>query len=346
MTSAQSRPSNVLWAWAVRSLGWLFTGIGFLCRIVLLGWATLALYYSNLPWAWLRLALAIAFAAFGIWALWLTRRPRMWLVFAALFVGIVVWWGTILPSHDRQWRPEVAVMPRAIIDGDRVRITGVRNFEYRNRNDFTVRYEARDVSISHLVAIDFFLSFWTSGPVGHTFLSFVFDNAPPLSVSIETRPELGEGYSPIASLFKQYELIYVVGDEHDLVGVRTNHRNEDVYLYRIRTSPENARTLFRIYLDRINELADHPEFYHLLSNSCTVNIVRYANAAGREGGFDIRHYLNGLIDRYFYDVGLVDTSMPFAELRRRSHINDAARAAENAPDFSARIRASVPAIHP
>ena len=108
-------------------------------------------------------------------------------------------------------------MPRAFIDGDRVRITDVRNFEYRSRNDFTVRYEEREVLLSHLSALDFYVSYFMEGPVGHTFVSFIFDNAPPLSISIETRPEVGEGFSPIASLFKQVELIYAVGDERDLV---------------------------------------------------------------------------------------------------------------------------------
>src|SRR5690606_5945076 len=126
--------------------------------------------------------------------------------------------------------------PQAIIDGDRVRLTGVRNFDYRSIDDFTVRYEERELRLSDLVRVDFYISFWMPGPFGHTFVSFVFDEAPPLSVSIETRPEVGEGYSPLASLFKQYELIYVVGDERDVVGVRTNHRGEEVYLYPIVTS--------------------------------------------------------------------------------------------------------------
>jgi hypothetical protein len=325
---------------------WLLRGAGFVIQFLLLGWATLAIYYSNLPWFWARASLAAGFLAFGVWALWLTRRPRMPWLFAGLFLAVALWWSTILPSNDRAWRPEVAVMPRATISGDHVHITGVRNFEYRSRDDFTVRYEARDVSLSHLTAVDFFLSFWMQGPIGHTFVSFIFDNAPPIAVSIETRPEVGEGYSPIASLFKQYELIYVVGDERDLVRVRTDYRNEEVFLYHIRISPESARRLFLIYLERINELADHPEFYHLLSNSCTINIVRYANAAGRIGQFDFRHLLNGLIDRYFYDAGLVDTSIPFDELRRCAHINKAAVAAGDAPDFSRRIRASIPDLHP
>jgi hypothetical protein len=322
----------------------LIAAIWFLCKVLLIAWAALAIYYSNLPWPWLRILLALAFAAFATWALLLSGQRRMAAIAAVLYLGVVAWWISISPSHDRNWRPEVAVMPRATIDGDRVRLTGVRNFDFRSRNDFTARYEEREVLLSHLTGIDFYVSYWSEGLVGHTFLSFMFDNAPPLTISIETRPEVGEGFDPLASLFKQFELIYVVGDERDLVGVRTNHRQETVYLYRLNASADNARRLLMIYLARINELADRPEFYHLLSNSCTINIVRYANAAGREGRFDIRHLFNGLVDSYLYHSGRIDTTLPFDELRRRSLINEAAQAADGAPDFSERIRASLPTI--
>ena len=330
--------------WLSRSLGWLIAVIWFLGRAVLIAWATLAIYYSPLPWTGLRLGLAGAFAAFAIWAFWLSHQRRMTVIAIVLFFGVVAGWSAIRPSHDRHWRPEVAVMPRTFIDGDRVRLTGVRNFGYRTRDDFTVRYEEREVLLSHLTALDFYVSYFMAGPVGHTFLSFIFDNAPPLSISIETRPEVGEGFAPIASLFKQFELIYLVGDERDLVGVRTNYRHEAVYLYRLNTSPDDARRLLLVYLARINELADRPEYYHLLTNSCTINIVRYANAAGRSGRLDIRHLLNGLFDSYLYYSGRIDTTLPFDELRRRSLVNGAAQAADGAPDFSQRIRASLPTM--
>ena len=325
-----------------RLLGWLASGVWALCQVLLIAWGTLAIYYSNLPWPGLRIALAVFFAAFAIWGFWLSRRRHTSLAAFVLFLGVVAWWISIAPSHDRNWRPEVAVMPRAVIDDDRVRLTGVRNFDYRTRNDFTVRYEEREIQLSHLTGLDFYVSYFAEGPIGHTFLSFIFDNAPPLSISIETRPEVGEGFAPVASLFKQFELIYVVGDERDIVGVRTNHRRERVFLYRLNTSADDARRLLMIYLQRINELAERPEFYHLLSNSCTINIVRYANAAGRVGRLDIRHILNGLIDSYLYRSGRVDTTLPFDELRRRSLINDAAQAADGAPDFSQRIRVALP----
>ncbi|HQU48657.1 MAG TPA: DUF4105 domain-containing protein, partial [Casimicrobiaceae bacterium] len=134
------------------------------------------------------------------------------------------------------------------------------------------------------------------------------------------------------------------GEERDLVRLRTNRRNEDVFLYHIAVAPERARALFLDYLRRINELADHPEFYHLLSNSCTVNIVRDANASGREGLWDYRHFLNGWIDRYFYDAGLIEATMPFDELRRRSDITAASKAAGDGPDYPQRIRAGLPTM--
>jgi len=197
---------SALFGFLTRSFGWLIAIIGFLVRALLITWATLAIYYSNLPWAWARLGLAVAFALFAIWSLWYSRRRSMSAAAAVLFLCVVGWWLTIAPSHHRNWRPEVAVMPRATIDGDRVRLTGVRNFDYRSRNDFTVRHEEREVRLSHLKSIDFYISYFTEGPVGHTFLSFIFDDAPPLTISIETRPEVGECFAPVASLFKQFEL--------------------------------------------------------------------------------------------------------------------------------------------
>jgi hypothetical protein len=338
------KPLSSLSKILIRAFGWLIAAIWFLFRALLVAWATLAIYYSNLPFAEVRIGLAGAFALFTIWAFWISRQRRMPAIAMALFLGVVAWWISIPPSHDRNWRPEVAVMPRVVIDGDRVHFTGVRNFDYRTRNDFTPYYEERDVLVSHLMGLDFYVSYFTQGPVGHTFLSFIFDNAPPLSISIETRPEVGEGFAPVASIFKQFELIYVVGEERDLVGVRTNHRREAVYLYHLNTSADDARRLFLIYLARINELADRPEFYHLLTNSCTINIVRYANASGRGGSFDFRHFLNGLVDAYLYESGRLNTTLPFDEMRRRSQINEVAEAADGTPDFSQRIRASLPTI--
>ena len=162
---------------ALRALRLGFEGL-------VLAWTTLAIYFSNLPWAWSRVLLAAIVAVFGVRALWMRRRPRSVLAFWAVFALVAVWFSLIPPSQDRNWRREVAVMPTATIDGDRVRLTGVRNFSYRTRDDFDERWEEREVLLSHLTSVDFYISFWMPGPIGHTFLSFNFDNAPPVSISI------------------------------------------------------------------------------------------------------------------------------------------------------------------
>jgi hypothetical protein len=346
MTFTGSRSGTSSISWLIKPFTWLVAGLGFLLRFLVLAWATLALYWSNLPWRWLRLVLALAFLAFGIYALWLRRSLRSQLVFAGLFLAVVASYLSIQPSFDRPWQPAVAVLPEVFVDGDRVLIKNFRNFDYRTTDDFTMHYESREVLLSHLTSLDFFVSYWIPGPIAHTFVSFNFDNAPPVCISIEARRKIGQGFDPLSSLFKQFGLIYVVGDERDVVRVRTNFRHEDVFLYRIETSPEKARGLFLVYLDRINELAARPEFYHLLSNSCTINIVRYARVVGKLKQFDIRFLFNGYSDRGLYRAGLLDPTLPFAQLRQRAWINKLAQAADDAPDFSQRIRASLSSEHP
>lgn len=314
-------------------------------QAVLICWASLAIYYSNLPWPSMRLVLAVVFAAFSIWALWLTSQRWTRFLFRVLFLGVVIWEISIMPLQQRQWRAEVEVLPRAFIAGDNVRITGVRDFSYRSAYDFDVRHVQREVLLSRLRSVDLFISYWVEGPVAHTFLSFHFDDAAPLAISIETRPEVGEGFDPLASLFKQFELVYIVGEERDLVGVRTNYRREAVYLYPLRATPEGTRRLFLAYLGRINELADRPEWYHLLKSNCTVNVVRYARGAGHARSFDLRYYLNGWVDRYLHDAGLLAPGLPFEVLRARARIRESP-AAEDPMVFSRRLRVSLPSGEP
>jgi hypothetical protein len=328
-----------------RLVRWSFTALAFLLAVI---WATLALYYSNLPGPVGRTLLAVAFVLFSVWAFWVDRRPRWRKILGLTFLAVVVWHLLIPPSNDRPWRREVTVLPRAVVKGDQARFLNVRHFTYRSAEDFDERYEERTVDIARINSLDLIISYWKIGPVAHTFVSFNLDDgSPPVCISIEVRPEIGESFDPLSSMFKQFELIYIVGDERDLIGVRTDHRNEDVFLYRINADPEAVRALFRIYLDRINRLADTPEWYHLLIDNCTINVIRYARmVGGPHRRFDVNHLLNGFIDSYLYYLGLLDTQLPFAELRARSHINEAARgiAADMSVDFSARIRMNRPGM--
>ena len=325
----------------VKLLSLLASLAGFLCKVLLLGWGAGAIYWSNLPWAWLRTSAAVLFALFGVWTLWFSRQGfrRFAIVFAVVTIG----WMMIPPTHDRQWAPDVAVMPKVEINGDRVTLRDVRNFSYRSKEDFTPRYETREVDLSHLKALDLFVSYGGKpGPMAHTFVSFEFDNAPPVCISIEARRRLGDRYRAVASCFKQFELIYVIGDERDIVGVRTNHRHENVYMFRVKTKPENLHLLFRQYLARATSLVAQPEFYHLLSNNCTLNIHKHLAEVRGPAPWDWAMLLNGWTAKLAYQRGGIDTSMPYDDLMKASLINGAAQAAGESPDFSARIRAGRP----
>src|SRR5690606_24317720 len=174
---------------AARALRPVRAAFGSLVRLLIVGWGSLAIYYSNLPARGVRLALAAAFAVLGAWALGRKRGWRPRAAFAVLLAGVVLWEISIAPSHDRPWRAEVAVMPRATVDGDRVRITGVRDFAYRSEHEFTARYIEREVALSQLTSLDLYIAYWMPGPVAHTFVSFNFAAAEPVAISIETRPE-------------------------------------------------------------------------------------------------------------------------------------------------------------
>ena len=332
---------EALWFKALRSLARL--GIG----LVVLGmtaWATLAIYYSNLPSEPLRIALAAAFATSTLLAfLFLPDRRRTLLGFALAFAALLLWWISIAPSNQRDWQTEVAVLPYATRDGNLVTLHNVRNFAYRTEQDFVPQYDDRTFDLHALDEVDLIAVYWAGDAIAHIMVSFGFAG-DHLAISIETRKEKGEAYSSIAGFFKQYELIYVVGDERDLIRVRTNYRRPEelVYLYRTRARPENARRLFLEYIGKINQLKEQPEFYNTLTTNCTTDVWFLVRALSDQFPLDWRVLLSGYFPEYLYDLGSLDTRLPFPELKARSLINDKAHAADQAPDFSQRIREGLP----
>jgi hypothetical protein len=322
-------------------LGMACLGLGVAAATI---WGALAIYYSNLPGERLRLGLAAAFVLGTVAAFLLLPSWRLALVgFGAAFAVVVLWWASIEPSNARDWQTEVAVLPYATQDGDLVTLHNVRNFDYRTEQDFVPRYDDRTFDLKKLDAIDLITVYWAGDAIAHVMVSFGFEG-DHVAISIETRKEKGEGYSSIAGFFKRYELIYVVGDERDLIRVRTNYRRPEelVYVYRTRVSQANARSLFLEYVEKINQLKDRPEFYNTLTTNCTTGIWSLVRALANQIPFDRRVLLSGYFAEYAYDLGSLDTALPFAELKALSLINDKAHAADQDPDFSARIRDGLP----
>jgi hypothetical protein len=306
-------------------------------------WSVMAIYYSNLPAQFFRLvACATYMAGLGAALVWVRPWWRARLVLLGAFLVIIAWFLLIPPSNNRDWQPDVAVLPWAEIKGEQVTVHDVRNCDYRTETDYTVRHYDKTVDLEKLRSADFYVVYWGSPMIAHTMLSFGFGENDYLCFSIETRKEKGEDYSAIKGFFRQFELTYVVADERDLVRLRTNFRGEQVYLYHLNTDPSVMRLVFLDYLKEVNSLKERPEWYNALTSNCTTNIRGHTRPYARNQSFDWRILLNGQVDAMAYERKALDQSLPFAELKARSLINERAKAADKAPDFSRRIREQLP----
>lgn len=319
-------------------------GAGMTWFILLLGvlWAFGALWF-DLPQMLFPHAVAVLYGL-GVLlvAIWLRPRWRAKLGIAGSVLLIMVWWFTLKPQQFRDWKPEVAQTAHAEIAGDIVTISNVRNFVYRTVTDFTPCWETRRVDLRNLKGVDIFITYWGSPYMAHPIISFDFGPDGHICFSIETRPEQGEGYSAIKGLYRQFELCYVVADERDVIRVRSNYRQgEEVFLYRLRVS--RAKEAFLEYVRTVNELNQTPRWYNAITNNCTT-AIRQQRAVDERRPFDWRMLVNGYGDEMLYENGTFDQSLPFAELKQRSHINPRAKPANDDPDFSTKIRAGLPGM--
>jgi hypothetical protein len=309
------------------------------------GWAAGAIYYSPLPGGTFRTALAVIFVSATTLAFVLTRRRGRTLVgYLIVFAALLALWFQIPASNERDWQTDVSVTPYATVNGDRVTIHGVRNFDYRTETDFDPRWENRTYDLKELDSADLIAVYWAGKAIAHIMISFGFGGKDYLAFSIETRKEKGEVYSTLAGFFRQYELVYVVADERDVIGVRTTHRQpqEDVYVYRTRAPLRNIRRVFIDYIETINELRDRPRFYNTLTTNCTTSILTHTRLNPESPPLSWKVLLSGYVPDYLYELQRIDTTKPFAELEKLSRVNARAHAAGKNTDFSQRIREGLP----
>ena len=309
----------------------------------LIAWSAAAIWFDGPAQAWLAGLLAGALVIGTAAALLVLRPLRIALVAVlAAYCALLAWWLSIPPSNEGDWQADVAQLPSATVEGNIVTVRNVRNFDYRSETDYTPHWETRSFDLSQLRGADMFLSYWGPTLIAHTIASWEFADGRHLAISIETRKKKGQTYSALLGFFRQYEIYYVVADERDLIGVRAAFRGEDLYLYRLKNPPGVARAILLDYLKEINRLDRKAEWYNALVHNCTTTIRHHAQDVGAGRPFDWRILANGHIDELGYARGQIDTSLPFAELRRRSDITEKAKTAYRESDFSQRIRAGLP----
>ena len=334
-----------------KRLGVLFRRIALglfwtLWTLLLIGttaWGAAALWFDGPTARWVAGTLAVLYGVlcitlqFFVW-----RSPRRRLTGILPFALVLGWWLSIPASNDRDWYPDVARLPRAEVEGSKVTVHNVRNFEYTTETDYAERWETRTFDLDLLTGVDLFISFWGPKLYGHTIMSWQFSDGQHLAVSIETRKEKGEEYSAVLGFFRHFELYYVVADERDVIGLRANHRGEQVYLYRIKTVPETHAALLLKYMQQVNRLAERARWYNALTHNCTTAIFHNVKAVAPERQWDWRLLANGYLPELGYERGRINTILPLEELKRRSLISERARAAGSGLEFSRLIRVGLP----
>ena len=246
----------------------------------------------------------------------------------------------LTPSNDRQWKPELARTPRAQIVGGQYKLTNIRNNSYVTEDDYVVAYYDRNIELDQIQSVDFIVAPFVKAPkLAHTILSFGLDDGSYLAISVEVRKELGEKYSPVLGLGRKYELAYVLSDERDVIRLRTEHHGANVYVYPTVANALQAQALFVNVIERMNQLADNPEFYNSITNNCTTNLAGHVNEVSPgKINYGWKVLLPGLSAEYAYELGLLDNRIPFEDLTAISLINSLAAEHFDDPDFSQRIR--------
>jgi hypothetical protein len=310
----------------VQVLDWIGLAMMIASAAVITLWTAGAIYYDVCREAKWGQLLAIGWAL-GVIVLFVVWQP-LWKPFVAL-LGVtavfLTWWFRQKPSHNRDWDPSVAVLPRARRDGDAITIENIRKFEYRSLDDFTPHYETRTVRLSKLKGADIIFFSWGSRWMSHPVLVFDFETDGRICMSIEVRYRKQQDYSILRSLYRQQELIFVVADERDVILRRTKcGPSQEALLYHFNAGVEELRTAFLDYIEAINNLHDRPRWYHGLCTNCTTTFYWLPNSRFR---IDWRVIANGRLDQALYEDGRLDQSLPFHELRKLASLTTIANGA-------------------
>ena len=260
------------------------------------------------------------------------------LFFGVLSLGFYLW---LTPEHTRLWELGQERLPVAHIEDDVLSIGNVRDFTWSlegatERSDG--KYETRTYHLDQVQGIDVYISHFSSFEgLAHIFLSFTFADSDPLVLSVESRREVGESFSPWKGLFAQYELMVVAGTERDLVGVRGNVRQERLYRYPTVATPEIARELLNGLVTDMQMIESAPRFYHTLTNNCTNFVTRrVAKATGVEFPLTWKSVFPGYFETVLLKLGLLQIDQDTAWNKERYRIQHIP--ALDDPDFSQHLR--------
>lgn len=286
----------------------------------------------------LKNALSIVWKIITILWYW-TERAFLIVFLLVLTVGLA-WWLSQKPSLYRDWLPAESVLPEIAWSGNIAHIKNVRNHDWSSDKEFTPGYYDASYNLDELESLHYLITpFWDFDGPAHTMLSFSFSGGQHIVISAEVRKERGEGFDALLGILNQFELMYVIADEEDVIKLRTNYRKNEVYMYPVKTPKENIQALFRSMLVRTDKLNKEPEFYNTIWNNCTTSILMHANALrDNKIPWTIYTLLPSHSDEIAYYADLIDTKLPLPEARGYYRIDEIARTLTGGTDFSDAIR--------
>lgn len=311
-------------------------------------WAALALWYQG-PGGQFKGVIVVLWSAFALGvliALWQGRAGLAVLSFALAFGLLLIWWQRIVPTNERLWADDVAQITHGSVDGNRVTLQNVRNFDWRSNSDYTQRWETRSYDLDKINSVDMIMSYWDGRAIAHMLISFGFDDGQHVAFSVEVRRRKSAGYSELGGFFKRDGLSIIAADERDVIRVRTNIRGEDDYLYRIRMPLPAMRSLFLGYVEQADRLVDTPRFYNTITVNCTMLVYHMMQRIVGYLPWSYRLLFTGYLPEYVYRVGGLDKRFKLEELRALGRITERARQSDRSVSFSADIRKGIPVLDP
>tara|TARA_Y100000287_G_scaffold180783_1_gene176067 strand:- start:129 stop:986 length:858 start_codon:yes stop_codon:yes gene_type:complete len=247
------------------------------------------------------------------------------------------------PSNDRSWVNDNQRLANIEIIGDKAHIKNVRDFNWRSTKDFDEHWVDMSVDLDKVSKIWFVLEYFSPErkEMAHTILSYEFEDGTRLACSIEVRKREGVRYHPLKGVFRTYELIYVWGTERDVIGVRSRCRKKSkTHLFEgVVLGPGNERRMLESYIRRTNKLANEPEWYNTITNTCTTNIVNHVNEVypGRVP-WAIGIMMPGLSPKMLLRNNLVKASGSVDETMESSLIDSISEKWDHSSDFGDWIR--------
>ena len=262
-------------------------------------------------------------------------------ILAAVLIGIIIFLLVTKPSLTRDWSPDQAIMPSVeFLDDGKIQIKNIRNIHYRTTRDYDLRYYDKEIELDDLTSAWLAISPFAGFGAAHAFLSFGLKDGTYIAVSIEIRRKKGKRFSPVKAFMRQFEMMYVLADELDVIRVRTNCIKYTVRLFPVQTEKRLIQAVFLDIMKRTDKLGREPEFYNTLWNNCTTNIIKHARRFSDKPipVWNIRYLLPESLDKIAYRLNIIDTHLPFDAAREHFDITSHAQAADGEPDFSKAIR--------